>query len=186
MSLALPSRLRPGVDLSPPAEFADAVEQYARRSNRHGRLRFVPPPVNCWTIEFTLMANDPARRAMQAQDTDEQTEIVYLWRPSTPVETSKAGRQHLVGYKLDELGVTGMLEFLEKTDTFSGRGQYRSHAEAAKDQAYKGEKAREALVNEQRENTRHLAEDARRQIFKIPYKTVGIDFTAPESAPAKE
>lgn len=170
------------MDLPPPPEFADAVELYARKTGRHGKLKFVPFPLNCWVVEITRRVDDPMMAAVQSQRVEEASEPVYLWRDSNPVETAKAGRQHYVGYKLDELGVTGLIEFLEKTNTLSGRGQYNSHAEAARDQAYKGEKAREKIVNDKRENVRDMAEEFRRQINKIPLLGVGIDLQTPESA----
>lgn len=185
MSLALPSHLRGEVDqFPPPPEFADAVEAYARKSGRHGTLKFVPV-LNCWIVQLTLKATDPALAGFQSGKIEEPTEPVYLWREPTPVERSK-GAKGFVGYKLDELGITGLVEFLEKTDTFSGRGQYRSHTEAAADQAYKGEKAREKLQNEAREHARDVAEDRRRQINAIPFLPVGIDFTPPKPAASKE
>lgn len=187
MSLAVPARLRN--DIRAPAEFADAVELYARKSGRSGKLKFVPPPVNCWVVELSLKANDKALAGFQAGKLeDEPTEIVYLWRPSTPTESAKRGSAHLVGYKLDELGVTAMIELLERTDTFSGRGQYASHTEAARDQFDKGEAARAKIVAERRENTRDMAEEYRRSINKIPLLGVGIELpkTAPTAAPGAE
>lgn len=183
MGLALPKHMR--TDITPPVEFADAVEKYARRTNRHGTLRFAPPPVNCWVIELTLMQNDPARAAWQGQIVEEEpAEIVYLWRASTPAESSKHGREHLVGYKLDELGVTGMIELLERTDTFSGRGQYRSHKDAIRDQAYKAEKGVEKLVDEARADSVRIGLDMKGSCEGRPYLTVDVDFTkAPTTAP---
>jgi hypothetical protein len=186
VSLAIPSHLRGEVDACPPPpEFADAVETYARRSGRHGTLKFVPV-LRCWVVQLSLKATDPALAGWQAGKLDEQPmEPVYLWREPTPVERLK-GAKGFVGYNLDELGVTGLIEFLEKTDTFSGRGQYASHTEAAADQAYKGEKAREKLQNDAREHARDVAEDRRRQINAIPFLPVGIDFTPPTTAANKE
>lgn len=185
MTLALPTRM--GTDLRAPVEYADAVEMYARKSGRHAKLVFVPPPVNCWVVQFTLKANDPTLAGFQAGKLeDEPNEPVYIWRESNALESYKAGRRHFVGYKLDELGVTGLLAFLEKTDTFSGRGQYASHTEAAKDQLDKGERAREKAESDAREGARQLAEDARRQINKIPFLPVGIDLTTPTTASGAE
>lgn len=187
MTLALPAHLRGEVDnYPPPPEFADAVEMYARKSGRSGKLRFVPFPLNCWVVELSLRSSDPALAGFQAGKTEEPTEPVYLWRDSTPVETTRAGRAHYVGYKLDELGVTGLVEFLERTDTFSGRGTYSSQREAVQDQSYKGEKAREKLLADARQGAREIAEDKRRQINNIPFLPVGIEFTTPKPASTKE
>lgn len=183
MGLAIPARLRQGVGACPPpAEFADAVEQYARRSNRHATLKFVPPPVNCWVVELTLRADDPAMLAVQQGKAEAPTEVVYLWRPSTPRETSKAGRPHMVGYKLDELGVGKMIELLEMTNTTTGRGQYASQTDAVRDQQYKQERAMEAAVDKGRQGAREAAEDKRRSINQIPFVGIGIDLKTPTTA----
>lgn len=181
MGLALPNRMR--VDVPPPQDFADAVEMYARRSGRHATLKFVPPPVNCWVVELTLRADDPAMLAVQLGKAEETpTEVFYLWRPSTPRETSKAGRPHMVGYKLDELGITKMLEMLEQTNTTTGRGQYASQTEAVRDQQYKQERAMEAAVDKGRQGAREVAEDKRRSINQIPFIGIGIDLKTPTTA----
>lgn len=184
MSLAIPRKYRQRQECPAPQDFADAVELYARRYGRHGTLKFVPWPLNCWVIEFTLMPNDPARLAMQGQKVeDDIVEPVYLLRPSTPAETSKRGGPHEVGYKLDELGVSGMIELLERTNTFSGRGQYASQKEALKDQADKGTEARAKIAETAREEAVEVGMARRRQVFDIPYLTVDIDLkTAPEPA----
>lgn len=176
-------------DIRPPAEFADAVELYARRTDRHGTLKFIPPPVNCWVVQLSLKGNNPLLGGWQGQKLEEEPcEPVYLWRPSTPKETAKAGREHFVGYKLDELGVTGMIALLEQTDTFSGRGQYASQKDAIRDQANKAESGVAKLVDEARKGAVEVGLDKRRQVFGIPYLGVGIDLKhkAPESAPGDE
>ena len=188
MGLALPKRMQAGGGVTPPVEFADAVELYARRHGRSARLRFVPFPVNSWAVEFEYRANDPRRLGIQQGRTDDK-EVIYLWRDATPKEIARVGRWHRVGYKLDELGVSGMIDFLERTNLFSGRGEYSSVREAMKDQDDKRERGIEKIEKDAREDSRHAGMDLRRQILDIPYLPVGIDLkqsTTPKSASSKE
>lgn len=183
MGLALPKRMNGGGGIRPPAEFADAVELYARRRDRTGTLKFVPWPVNCWVVEFGLRSNDP-RMALwkMGAAAEPPTDVVYLWRDATPLEIARAkGRPHMVGYKLDELGVSGMLAFLERTDLASGRGEFNSLKQAMDEQDFKQQKAGEKAESNARQESRDVAEDMRRQILGIPYHTVGIEFGSKET-----
>lgn len=182
--------MRAGGGISPPAEFADAVEMYARKYGKHATLKFIPPPVNVWAVEMSLGVNDPRNMIHQKQVGEQPTEIVYLWREATPQEIARnSGRWHRVGYKLDELGVAGITKFLDKTNLFSGRGQYSSMSEAMKDQDNKRERAEAKAVSDAREESRHVAMDMRRQILGIPLLPGGIESkqsTTPKSASTKE
>ena len=178
ISLSERSKRRPTAIL-PPVEFADAVEMYARRHDRNGALRFIPPPVNCWIVAFSLKPNDP-RRLLG----DDQEEIVYLWRQPTREERAKQnGPLNYVGYKLDELGVTGLVEFLEKTNTWSGRGQYDSLASAMRDQDEKKATAMQKAVDQGRQDAVDDGMQKRRQVLKIPFLPVGINLKKSRQGP---
>jgi hypothetical protein len=166
--------LRQGGELRPPAEYADAVELYARRNGRHATMKFIPP-LSAWVIEFTLKAGDPRMALAQAQITEEPKEVVYVWRWVEKSPLAK-GMGCFVGYRLDELGVGGLIEWLEKSNTW-GRGEYRSHTEAAQDQADKAVKAKEKIADEHRQNAKDRGLEYRRQVGEIPYLTVGITLT---------
>lgn len=185
-------------DLRPPVEFADAVEMYAREHDRHGTLKF-EPRLNVWVIEFTLKAGDPRLRAWQeGMATEEPKEVIQLWDYLSDAPRS---REHIrikehrrdamkrglrlnnyVGYTLAELGVSGMIAFLEEGNTW-GRGQYKSHEAAVIDQNEKriaGEIATEANA---RQNAVDRGMESRRKVLGIPMKSVGIDLqSTPESA----
>ena len=168
-------------DIRAPVEFADAVELYARQHGRHATMKFVRPPVNCWVVEFELKAADPRLKAAQAQLTETPKEIVYVWREERGKNWMK-DKPRFVGYKLDELGVTGLIAFLEKTNTW-GRGEYKSHEAAAKDQADKAESSRERLAETHRKEAVARGMDQRRQALDIPFLPVGVDLNAPTTAP---
>lgn len=165
---------RGGGEIRPPVEYADAVEMYARQYGRHATMKFVPPPVNCWVVEFSLRSNDPRMKLSQQQLVEEEPkEVIYLWR-EVRGENWMKDKPRFVGYRLEELGVTGVIALLEKTNTW-GRGEYRSHAEAAKDQEYKAEKARERIEETHRREAVARGMDRRRQALEIPFLPVGIE-----------
>ena len=175
MSLALPNG-RGGRAFCPPAEFEEVVEMYAREYGRHATLEYIPP-INCWTVEFTLKPDDPRMKGWkQGRLTEEPKEVVYLWR------WSKKQNQY-VGYKLSELGTTGLREFLEKGNSW-GRGQ--SLVDAVNEQEELRVKGDEKRRLEGRANARDLGMDKRRTELDIPYLGVDIDLKAPTTAPGAE
>lgn len=190
------------VDIQAPPEFADAVETYARQYGRHATMRFLPFPLNCWVIEFTLKANDPALLAWrEGRLKEEPKEVVHLWefvpakpKGREPVEVKQLRQQAVkagtrldryVGYKLSDLGVSGVVAFLEKGNTW-GRGRYASHEAAVKEQMDKKAEADVLVAAEAKQNAIDRGMEQRRQALKIPYLGVGIDLKkGPESAPGE-
>ena len=186
-------------DILAPPEFAEAVEQYARKNDRHATMRFMPP-INCWQIEFTLRASDPALKAWkEGMAKEEPKEIVQLWdyvtsRPQgrEPLRVTQLRRNAMrrgmkldcyIGYKLMDLGVSGVIQFLEEGNTW-GRGQYKSHGDAVKEQMDKRAEGEAKIAADAKQNAVERGMDKRRQVLKIPYHGVGIDLQkGPESAP---
>lgn len=104
-----------------PVEIRDAVEQWARTCGRHADIVFVPhtrPPIPQVRIE--LLPHDPRLRAWQEGDADEK-----------PVETVELvewndEKKCYVGMNLTDLGAGGVVELLERGNTWSGRGEFSS------------------------------------------------------------
>lgn len=162
---------RPG-EFNAPAAYAEAVELYARKSGRHATMRF-QPAINCWTVEFTLRPTDGRLEAFQAgRVMEEPKEVVYLWRFEEPRDRGRPGMY--VGFKLEDLGVAEMIAFLEKGNTW-GRGDYRSHSQAAKHQWDKQMEARAKIDVAAKLQAVERGMDKRRTTLKIPYLGVGID-----------
>lgn len=139
-------------------------------------MKFAPPPVNAWVIEMTLKSTDPRMKLVQAGLAEEPKEVIYLWREIPGTAKDKA---RFVGYRLEELGVTGVIQFLEKDNSW-GRGQYRSLGEAVKHQEEKKEKALEKSEADHRDNAIRRGMEHRRQALGIPFLPVGINLPPDE------
>lgn len=159
--------------VTPPPEFAEAVELYARKHERHGTLEFVPP-INSWVVKLTPRSADPMAKLFNA-GAEEAVEMVQLWRWDPK-------QKQYVGYTLDELGVSGLVGFLEKGNTW-GRGEVKSHTDALNRHMAGQAKASEKAEADARQNAVDRGMEYRRQILEIPYHTVGVDLaTAPTTA----
>ncbi len=129
-----------------PYEFREAVELYARRSGRHGTIGW-----NGWTrcnvVEFTLKPDDPRLKAWQEgklkKEPKETILLHYQPKPGAPYQA----------INLAELGVSGLVEMLEKANTWSGRGEYRSVVEAVQAAARHNDNLREQMRNAKRQGS---------------------------------
>jgi hypothetical protein len=160
---------------TPPVEFADAVELWARGFGKHAKLEW-SPALRYWRVLITLNPNDP-RNQLEG----EAHEAVDLLKPGE-VTNPVTGRGYpgLVPQTLDELGVQGLIDLLNETNL--ERGRYRSAEEAFKDQREKRIANEDRLRRSLRDDAGHAARRTYRQVTGAPFAPVGVDITA---APAK-
>lgn len=171
-----------------PLAIQEAVQLWGRTAGRTAKLVWVAPNervwsddlrvfidvhggLACWSVQLSCRVGDPGLKAWQegrSKQAAEPTESVLLIEWDT-----KAGQY--VPMKLEQYGSAGIVGFLEKGDTWSGRGQFNSLAEAfhfAREQSKEGAAK---LKQTQRNWSRDFMSDIRRQFFKIPFHRVGID-----------
>ena len=170
-----------------PTEFKDAVELYARESGRHGILQFVPTEfwngeiVNgTWRARFTLRDSDKRLSISQEGRGEAPTEDVWFH-----VLNPKEGELIPAGHgrrereyrpvSLQELGVAGMVTWLERGNMWSGRGEYQSLEEQAKRAMEANNEMRLKHRADEKEQSRWEQRDKRRWRFKIPFLPIGID-----------
>lgn len=122
-----------------PHEVSDEVELYARESGRTGSLRFVPTLfVNgailrgVWVLDFELRPNDTRMQLWRDGKMEKPpVEQVWLWEPNP-----KAGQEipgtfgqrepPMVDLNIHHLGASGVRQFLEQGNSWSGRGEFDS------------------------------------------------------------
>ena len=166
-----------------PLEFQDAVELHFRKSGRHANVVWIPEPVCQWQIRITLRSADPVLAAWKAGELEEE-----------PVETVEImyydeGLGLYVGYELDELGVSGLTEMLEKGDTWSGQGRFSSIQDALTWQVKNQRDTHERLRNAMRDEAMAVGRAVRKRVSGEPVLPVGIDLsTSPpdERGPTQE
>ena len=174
-----------------PAEYRDAVALYARNIGAGGDIVWVDDPVNCWQVRLTLDPSDPRCRLRDGQNY-EATELQQFVHPDSahpcyprhdPRLLDKLRRHPrsnrplpgYVAYELGDLGVSGVLEILERGSLLTGRGEFGSAEEAMNAVLARQSASQERARAEKRQRARDVAVATRRRIFKIPFLPVEID-----------
>ena len=153
-----------------PPEIAEAVELWAREHRgTHGKIVW-NAVMKCWEIQFELKPDDPRmKRWRDGKLRVKPVEPVYLHRQKM-VDGRPA--PHYEGIPLEELGVEGVLAWLDEGNTWSGRGRHKSFDAACKAADAHNERIREMITKEAEENARLRARDERKRILGTPWTTV--------------
>lgn len=175
-----------------PYEIQDALELWARKSDRTGKMHFFPPAG--WFARLEVKPNDPAMLAWrQGRAAEPPTEDVFF-HVKNPFEESHMSvpdvladsrmkglpiidwwngvKVRMPAYlQLDviQMGASGVTGFLEREDTWSGRGEFSSILDATKKQTEKDIAGKESLRAHQEERAGRRAHDLRRVIGKVPF-----------------
>lgn len=152
-----------------PWEIREEVELYAREHGRTATMELVQAPMfTCWIVKLSLRPNDPRLLAYrEGRAAEPETEVVWLMDH----ETGKP-------YDIQQLGAAGVRQFLERGNTFSGRGEFASVMDAVEKTSQQNEERRAAFEQKMREENRYERRQDRRKYLKIPQVTVGIDITS--------
>ena len=150
---------------------------YAREYGRHAKLHFVP--FGGWFVRFSLRSNDKRLRAYQeGRLAEEPGEDVWL-HVQNPRGGRRNGRGQLepqfIPLDISQMGAAGVRQFLERGNTWSGRGEFSSIEEALRHSEELNEENRKSFREEQKFNSRKQQRDKRRWRFKIPFIPVGIN-----------
>lgn len=154
----------------PPVEMADEVELWARQSGRHARIEFRPTMIKdgrieagCWVVRISLKSDDRRMGLYQrGQVSEEPTEDVWLHVVDNKSPTGYRA------FDLGQLGASGIRQFLEQGDTWSGRGEFRSLDDQARLAMEANAKMREKHRAYEKEENRHEQRENRRRFLKIP------------------
>lgn len=166
----------------PPPEIDEEVKLWARKSGRDATMHFVPG-YGCWFARLSLRCNDKRLLAYQRGEAPEPpTEDIWFHRPVTPEEVKKGAHPvSFVPLDIHQMGVSGVREFLERGDTWSGRGEHRSLEDLRDKTSKHNEVVKEKNRADAREEVVKMAMDTRRTRLKIPFHRVGIDLREEKS-----
>jgi len=171
-----------------PLEFTEAAAKWARANGGDAKIVWYPEPMNVWAVILKYKVGDPR------SGSEEDGEPILLhdwwtkeeWAERKPHMARRDARNNIRAgaypYDLHELGVEGMLEFLNKTNILSGRGEYDSAQAAVDHQKEAHETRRERLRLSKQSDAKHRARDLRRSLFKIPFLSVGIELSKEKAA----
>jgi hypothetical protein len=166
-----------------PQAIQEEVELWARESGRHAKMHFAPP--GTWFIRLSLKSTDKRMKLFQmGLSAEPPGEDVWL-HTSNPHEgkvISGVRQGPYIPLSLEELGTSGVREFLQKGDTWSGRGKYLSMIDQIRQVNTTNEDARVKARADAKEASRYEQRDKRRWRFKIPFLPVGIDLRGDKSA----
>lgn len=169
--LAVPTRgSSPGV----PPDIHEAVELWARKYGRHGRVvridHFEPP---LYQVRLTPRSGDPRKKQVQEglipKEEAEETVELHYWDEE---------KRKYVPYRLEELGASGVRRILEKGNTWSGRGEFDSVEEAVEHTQREREKAQRKLHKDRKDDIKHAASGVtRRRVLDVPAIRAGMDLS---------
>jgi hypothetical protein len=159
-----------GDRLAIPSEIRDAVASWARQWGRHGSIAF-NHALKCAVIELSLKEDDPRLKPWkEGKLSHEPKECIPLHFQKPMGDGTKS--VHYFPLNLDELGVTGIIEMLNRGNTWSGTGEYRSFKEAAQIMGEHNEKLKAQIKDAAIEEGRLRARDMKRQVFGLPLVSV--------------
>ena len=128
-----------------------------------------------------LMGDDPRLRKMP----EKPTEDVWIHRSNPKegkVKPNTHGRreQPFIPISIQQLGVSGLIGFLEKGDTWSGRGEYSSLEDQLQKVRTQNRERRHAFREKMKLDNRMEQAQKRRKVLGIPLVPVGIQLAKGE------
>lgn len=159
-----------------PIEYSEAVEKWARQWGRHGRIVCISA-IDTWQVRLTPREGDPRLRLYREgkaslQDLEETIELVER----VPDPDSRTGlKTKNRSIPLEELGVQGVIDRLDKMNTLSGTGEFEDLQSAWNWAHEQSMEAKKDLKRSMRDVAREKARSLYHRIFRVPYLSVGID-----------
>lgn len=159
-----------------PYEIREAVELYARESGRTAKVIFIP--VVGWMARFSRRPNDPMLELKQKGRVEEITEDVYFhvhirdYDPQRhPAINPPRGDRPQVFVPLDilQMGASGVREFLDRGNTWSGRGQFDSHEDRLRQAQEANREGRRSVREAARLRVRDRVKERWRRIKQLPF-----------------
>lgn len=170
-----------------PNEFREAVGSWARQYGGMGDVVWVAEPINCWAVRLSLKDGDPRLRNPDEGTHFEQT-LLHEWvdprrEPDHPKRDKlrrDARNSRMPGYaaiELEELGVEGLIQILDKGSTMSGRGEFQSPMDAFRHVQNRHREDREKVREAALDTARQRVTARRRQALGIPFVGVIANLT---------
>lgn len=157
---------------------------YARENGRHATLHLVPTKTRhgrivetVWVARFTLKPDDPRMRLYQEQRVAElPTEDVWFHEPRPNAEKWEDAYEPL---DIVQMGASGVRQFLEKGNTWSGRGEFKSLEDQLRQARKDNAEQRQKVYDDARSQSQEHVKDKRRSRLKIPFLKVVTDLKKP-------
>ncbi|MCR4339254.1 MAG: hypothetical protein NUW01_05120 [Gemmatimonadaceae bacterium] len=159
-----------------PWEIQEAVELWAREQGRTAKMHMAPG--GTWFVRLSLRCNDKRMLLYQQGFSAEPPgEDVWFHIPNPHEGKVIQGVRQgpYIPLDINQMGVSGVREFLDKGNTWSGRGEYLSLIDQLHKVRATNEEVRIKSRADAKEASRYEQREKRRFRFKIPFLRVGID-----------
>jgi len=182
------------------AEIQDEVELYARESGRHAKIHYVPTEIDIksgevlagtWRVDMTLRPDDKRNVTYQEGRMDKPP-VEEIWihdpnpSPKGPLDRYKARN-------IQQMGASGVREFLERGNIHSGRGEFSSMDDVIRKTDELNENKKQKRYDEAEDRVRMRSRDRRRSRLKkvhgkssFPFLSVAIDLLKPKKGVVKK
>lgn len=192
-----------------PVEISDAAEKWARKVGRSATVHFAP--FAGWFVRLSLRSNDKRMIAFREGRAEEPATEDVFFHVKNPFEAKEMSMSDVLAdprfkgqplidwwggikvrmpiylqFDILQMGAEGVTSFLEREDTWSGRGKYGSLAEATKKTLESNEAGAEKMRADMEEQAGRRAHDLRRQIGKVPFLRVLADLGQPKRGNTQE
>lgn len=171
-----------------PAEIADEVELYARQTDRHAKLRFIPSNFDLrtgrpemggtWRVDLDLHPDDPRLKSWQ-EGRMKRKPVEEIWLHKENPDPNRPWQEKYIPFNIHEMGASGVRQFLERGNIHSGRGEFSSMDDVLRKTAALNDKRAAKRRSDIEDNVRMNARDKRRSRQNIPYLRVGADLQVP-------
>jgi hypothetical protein len=163
-----------------PVEIADEVERFARDHDRHATTEFVPilrrgnRVAGTWVARFSLKKEDKRMKLFQ-EGFMEKAPTEDVWFHVRNPRSQEHGQPEMLCLDIYQMGPSGVRAFLERGNTWSGRGEFSSLVDQTRLAREANEQMKEKNRRDQKEASRYRAREQRRRRLRIPLLPVGID-----------
>lgn len=164
------------VEVRVPYDIREAIELYAREVGRSATIHFIPEVG--WMVRFGLRSNDPRGSLLQSQRVGSLGEDVYFHvrrRDYDPKQhpailpPRPGSKQTWVPLDIIQMGASGVREFLEAGNTWSGRGVFASQQDALRRNEELNAREAAAIKERARESTRERVRERWRKLKGLPF-----------------
>jgi hypothetical protein len=143
-----------------PYQITDAVELWAREHGRHGSVR--RDPRGFAVIELSIKDDDPRMKGwregkLKSKPVDK---VPLLYQKTFRDQYGKEQRSPRYSpIDLEELGVSGVLEILNRGNLASGTGEWRDLMQCVQSVAAKNDALKDSIMRAARDNARARARE---------------------------
>ena len=131
-----------------------------------------------WRVDLDLHPDD-SRLKLWQEGRAEKKPVEEIWLHKENPDPERPWQDKYIAFDIQEMGPSGVRQFLEQGNIHSGRGEFSSMDDVLRKTAELNDKNKVKRKDDTEDRVRVNARDKRRSRQKIPYLTVEADLTVP-------